>query len=240
MRQITGTDEIILLDGILGESARLQQFATRVGLLASDEDPELTVWEERLLKLRRRVQGSGISAELNCPSCAAKVALVFGEDDLPRVTPTAINSIDEVSMRALRLSDLLAVEAVEGVEQRLTLLLALAARRDSDWAQRILSGPHRADAVAVVERLVAGLDLHIGTKCTECDCDIVVPFDVPKFVLAELESETGRLLDGVHQIACAYHWSEAEILALPRSRRQAYLRRIERDELRSELFHAQG
>jgi len=32
----------------------------------------------------------------------------------------------------------------------------------------------------------------------------------------------------VHTLAWYYHWSEAEILALPRARRQLYLSRIDR------------
>jgi hypothetical protein len=34
------------------------------------------------------------------------------------------------------------------------------------------------------------------------------------------------LLDAVHQLARAYHWSEREILALPRERRRQYLARV--------------
>jgi hypothetical protein len=32
----------------------------------------------------------------------------------------------------------------------------------------------------------------------------------------------------IHTIACNYHWSEAEILALPQKRRRRYLRLIDR------------
>jgi hypothetical protein len=237
MNQITGTDEMMLLGGATGECARLAEFAMRIGALASGEDPELPVWEERLLELRRRLLGSRISAELICPSCAAKVALIFGDDDLPRAPPTVVAEVDGEKLRALRLSDVLEVEARNGVERRLELLLAQAAGRDVDWAKQVLVGPSRAAAVAALEQAVAGLDLQIGTTCTECGGNIVAPFDVPKFVLTELEAETRRLLDGVHRIASTYHWSEAEILALPRERRQAYLTRIERDDLRSEIFH---
>ena len=35
------------------------------------------------------------------------------------------------------------------------------------------------------------------------------------------------LLAEVHRLAWHYHWSEAEILALPRHRRQQYLRLID-------------
>ncbi len=39
----------------------------------------------------------------------------------------------------------------------------------------------------------------------------------------------GTIFDDIHTLASTYHWSEADILALPRDRRYRYLRMIERD-----------
>ena len=47
-----------------------------------------------------------------------------------------------------------------------------------------------------------------------------------EFLDTELRSRAATLLDEIHLIAMSYHWSETEILALPVSRRQDYLRRI--------------
>jgi hypothetical protein len=43
-----------------------------------------------------------------------------------------------------------------------------------------------------------------------------------------LTTSVGSLWDDVHEVASAYHWSERDILALSRARRQTYLRRIAR------------
>jgi len=43
-----------------------------------------------------------------------------------------------------------------------------------------------------------------------------------------LNRSENRLLTEIHQIALHYHWSERDILMLPRARRSAYLRLIDR------------
>jgi hypothetical protein len=43
-----------------------------------------------------------------------------------------------------------------------------------------------------------------------------------------MRRSTSELYDEVHTLAWHYHWSEAEILALPRVRRQLYLSRVDR------------
>jgi hypothetical protein len=48
-------------------------------------------------------------------------------------------------------------------------------------------------------------------------------FDTATFFLAEVAATADRLLDEVHAIAWHYHWSESEILDLPRARRRRYL-----------------
>jgi hypothetical protein len=51
-----------------------------------------------------------------------------------------------------------------------------------------------------------------------------VPAVLDGFSLLASGIATGdRLLEEVHSIARAYHWSEAEILALPLPRRRRYL-----------------
>jgi len=60
--------------------------------------------------------------------------------------------------------------------------------------------------------------------CPACGASNEIAVD-PYLVLAASPEE---LFVEVHLLASAYHWSEAEILALPRARRQLYLRLIDR------------
>lgn len=233
MKQITGTDEMRFLGGGGGDAARLADLARHLDLIAEGDDPDLPAWESCLLDLRRVMSGPRVSAELTCPDCGEGVALIFGIDDLPRITTPAAETVAGAALRALRLSDLVAVEA--SGRDRLTDLLSRATGRDNGWAAGVLAGPDRVDAVAALERAVSGLDLELGTRCTDCGSAIVSPFDVQAFVGAELADGARHLLDEVHRIASTYHWSEQDILALPRSRRMAYLDRIDRDALHLEI-----
>jgi len=61
----------------------------------------------------------------------------------------------------------------------------------------------------------------------------VAPFDTTAFFFSEMKINGGQLLREIHSLAFYYHWSEAEIMGLPRDRRRAYLGLL-RDALRQE------
>lgn len=69
-------------------------------------------------------------------------------------------------------------------------------------------------------------DLELQATCPECGAPVSHPFALEPFLMAELAGELSRLIDEIHVLAMAYHWSEAEILALPNSRRALYIDRI--------------
>lgn len=60
-------------------------------------------------------------------------------------------------------------------------------------------------------------------SCPECGQANTVALE-PYGALARTDAD---LLDDIHRLASQYHWSEREILALPRARRNDYLRRID-------------
>ena len=56
------------------------------------------------------------------------------------------------------------------------------------------------------------------SRCPACETEIEAQIDPLKFAFPRAE----KLLREVHAIAVVYHWSEADILALPAARRVAY------------------
>lgn len=68
------------------------------------------------------------------------------------------------------------------------------------------------------------LGTHIATDCPACGAAQVV--ELNPYLISGLGGV--KLYEEVHTIACHYHWSEAEIMALPRERRCLYLGMIER------------
>jgi hypothetical protein len=86
-------------------------------------------------------------------------------------------------------------------------------------------------AFPTVEAALAEADpltaLEIETRCPVCGADNWIPLDLEQLCLRLLVAEQPRLLDDIHRLALAYHWSEAEILAVPAARRRQYLARLE-------------
>ncbi len=62
------------------------------------------------------------------------------------------------------------------------------------------------------------------SRCPECGHPNRIYIDP----YACLTTGSDALWDEIHELATAYHWSERDILALPRERRRTYLRRIAR------------
>jgi hypothetical protein len=63
----------------------------------------------------------------------------------------------------------------------------------------------------------------VQATCPHCAGQTAIAID-PYRCLGNLE---GGLLLQVHTLATTYHWSEAQILALPRQRRLRYLQMID-------------
>lgn len=104
-------------------------------------------------------------------------------------------------------------------------------------AGRLVSLPADIDAIppAWLEPIEAALEeadplttLEIETACPECGAALSIPLDLEARCLALLAAERPRLIDEIHLLATAYHWSEVEILAIPPVRRRQYLARIDR------------
>jgi hypothetical protein len=81
-----------------------------------------------------------------------------------------------------------------------------------------------AAAEAALEAVSPEVALAALAGCPACGTGNEVSIDPYLGLLTEGE----ELFDEVHRLASTYHWGEAEILSLPRSRRQRYLRRIDR------------
>lgn len=89
-----------------------------------------------------------------------------------------------------------------------------------------------AAALETIEEALEEADplttLELETVCPECGSENSIPLDLEGGCLTLLAAEQPRLVDDIHVLASAYHWSEAEILAIPPTRRRQYLARIDR------------
>jgi len=124
-----------------------------------------------------------------------------------------------------------------GADQ-LRLLAACGPDAEAALLQGLLASPPPPDAPELAladpqewRRIESALEQAAPAVCTavaaRCpDCRHVNEVDVdPYGVLAR---PADALLDEVHRLAWSYHWSEPDILRLPRARRRQYLQRIDR------------
>jgi hypothetical protein len=84
-----------------------------------------------------------------------------------------------------------------------------------------------ADVTRIEEALEAvspSVTVAVAAACPECDRTAAVSIDP----YVALDLPVSSLLDQVHSLAWHYHWSEREILALPRHRREYYLSCVDR------------
>jgi hypothetical protein len=63
----------------------------------------------------------------------------------------------------------------------------------------------------------------VTAVCMQCGHSADLEMDVAEHALRRLETQQRDLFAGVHILASRYHWSEAEIFALPAWRRNRYL-----------------
>lgn len=83
------------------------------------------------------------------------------------------------------------------------------------------------EALAEAEPLVG---FRVELACPECGMEQSLPVDLQELALAVLRRAQHGLIEEVHRIARAYHWTEDHVAALPAWRRARYLALIEREE----------
>lgn len=178
-----------------------------------------------LLQLRAACFGPHIDGHADCPQCGQRLAFALDvrhllacadDDDLaPREAEVA-----GLRVRAPSLRDLAAVAAESDRERAARQLLARCTLA-GDAAQL-----DDAALRAVEERLDAldpQADVALALRCVACGYTDLAQLDAGQLLWDEIEAHAQVLLREVHQLASAYGWSEAQILALTPARRAGYL-----------------
>ncbi|SRR5579883_1589503 len=184
-----------------------------------------------MLQLRRLTLGERVSAALACPACSARMDVDFNAGDVPvewrpqqEATYTMTIGREATARRQVRYrlptgADQEAVLRLNGPEA-VDMLFSRCLLDDGGVA---LTPDERTTVIDVMEELAPRLDLELDVTCPECGHSFEVPFDTTAFFLAEIRGSRQQLLREVHILAFYYHWSEADILDLPRERRRSYL-----------------
>lgn len=221
-------------------------------LLAADGAPigREAIWDlevgrriEALLRLAALDAGSGdlLEVELRCvePDCRAFLeftlsipALAGAAEPLPSLR---LGEQDFALRRPTARDQLAWLERAFADEQEATLAMAasLLAREagDKDGAEAPEVLTDDPSLVAALEDALERADPLVrftaALDCPDCGRPQLRALDLAGLALRRLRRAQDALLEQVHRLALRYHWSEAEILALPEWRRRRYLAMID-------------
>lgn len=200
--------------------------------------PRLTIGERDALLLTQRewMFGPQLEAAATCPHCAERLEFALAVNDL-RATPALRDGRQlgqsaplsaeiegyQIEFRPPVIADAQQAATLEQLLER--CLLSISKDGEPQTA--------RALSPTVIEALNHQMaaadpqaDAQMVLNCPACGHDWLAPFDIAAFLWEEIQTWAQRTLLEIHQIARAYGWSEAEILALTPARRQIYLSMI--------------
>jgi hypothetical protein len=192
--------------------------------------------DSRLLEIRRRVFGDTLSGFAECPQCAGRLEVHFASPTIQAAgeeAPPILEVNHEGVLVQFRLptsADLSEALAANGLDEAKATLLrrcVIEARRESSAVPiQELAG----EIIEEINRRLAeadpGAEVLLDLRCPFCEHSWQTLFDIAAFFWKEISAHARRLLHEVDAIARAYGWSEAEILGLSATRRQAYLELI--------------
>ena len=230
LRQPDGADELALREAAGPDVARALLLLGRLSDQADWTGLTVTDFEMLLLGLRAQVLGDTWDLAFACPHCRARVEVSFTLADYAGdVAPRRPAGVSPAEGRP-------GWFVCEGAAFRLPTAgdQAEAAGR-ADGARLLVrrcfdDPPPPARLRGRIERAMAAMAPEVSRplagRCPDCAAVVQAPLHVARLVVGELARAAGALHDEVDLIARAYHWPEAEILRLPRVRRQAYADRI--------------
>ena len=181
-----------------------------------------------LLRLRQRLIGDAVSAEACCAAaeCGARVDISFSiagylAHHAPAACPDVVSTDEpgwyrladqDLAFRIPQVADHLAITGSPDPEQ------ALVAR----CIRGTPTSEQRARIEDAMEAMAPSLYADLEGVCPECGVTVAATFDPLRYILRELRDQSAAIYDDVSAIAHHFHWSEAEILALPKARRTRY------------------
>ncbi|HYJ82756.1 MAG TPA: hypothetical protein VEW26_07945 [Allosphingosinicella sp.] len=189
--------------------------------------------DRRLVAIHRQTFGDYLACLVDCPDCgerqefdlsAGALGEAIGDSPEPE---TFAGEGWQVSLRPLDSRDLAAAaragsldRAVEALAERAVAAI-LAPGGTAGLAE--LPAAAREAVVARIGERESAADLAIELRCPDCGHVWTTGLDIGEHLWAQIDRHSDRLLGEVAALAERFGWSEAEILALPASRRRFYL-----------------
>lgn len=177
--------------------------------------------QSHVLAAWHRLGGVPFEAVVDCPTCAAALELDLDPGALPVGSPRQPRAVRDddgtpLTPRLLTEADLEAVRALDRDAARLELARrALGVAEPTARMQRAVA--------AALEEADPAASWSVAMVCPACAHAWEEPLDLATFVWRAVDEAATHLMQQVADLATAFGWSEASVLALPPRRRAAYL-----------------
>jgi hypothetical protein len=176
-------------------------------------DESLGAFNRRLARLHCDVIGRPVKAKVAC-ACGQELELVLPIGSVAATPdPPQEIEIDMDGPRAFRLPRLSEIELAREPRALARACALDGGDVDEDDLPTLEAAWSAADPAA---------EIVLEFACTACAAPIRAQADLSIFVARDLDLRVRALLAEVHGLARAYGWTEAEVLAVPASRRRAY------------------
>jgi hypothetical protein len=205
-----------------------------------------------LLKLRQVTFGDDVQGTVNCPwsDCGQEVDIDFSIKDIPvkelenrtlyhslHLSPKAAFK-DEQGKKHRKIiarlpnggdQEVLSSLLAENEALALTRLLERCIHEIGPFKEPApelihnLSSRARLEIESQLEKIAPHVELTMDANCPECGRKFTLPFNIQDFFFGELQVSHDLLFREVHYLAYHYHWSESEILQMPRDKRRKYI-----------------
>jgi hypothetical protein len=91
------------------------------------------------------------------------------------------------------------------------------------------SEAERREIETEMEKCAPRVDVEVEATCPECGRLFSGQAAWPIYGLGDMMSQSAGLEREVHLLAWHYHWSEADVLSMPRTKRRRYIDLIEEE-----------
>jgi hypothetical protein len=190
-----------------------------------------------LIKMREWTFGPLLSGMAICPACGEDLDVEVRTSDITALSksqPGAVHLIEaqgyKVHFRLPNSADLLAILGTDDLDEARRILLDRCVVSIYNEGRQVPLSLIPQEIMRAVsdgmEEMDPQGDILLDISCISCGHSWKIVFDIVTFFWTEIDAWAHRILREVHDLAKAYGWREADILAMSPWRRQIYLEMV--------------
>lgn len=122
------------------------------------------------------------------------------------------------------IADIITVNEAAALTELLNrCLITVGGKSANPETVKKLSAKTRLEIEKAIFEAAPYVDFEMNGTCPECGRQFCVPFNLQDFFFGELRINEELLYREVHYLAYHYHWSEQEIMGMPKDKRRHYI-----------------